>query len=177
MAPFPADGNGREPKSAPRKREYAQRVRDWTYDRTPNDSVDDLNGLYLFVSWLVAVGVTFAALSVDSITGESPCYLCWLQRLFMFPLAIILGIAAYRLDAGVKVYALPLAGFGGVVAGVHTLSYLGPGQNLVKPCAQADPPCSGDPIMILAGLPSPLIFLLCFMLIGGLLALCRFVER
>ncbi|MCA0425052.1 MAG: disulfide bond formation protein B, partial [Proteobacteria bacterium] len=62
-------------------------------NRTPNSRVDDLNGVYLFVSWLVAVGVTFAALSVDSITGESPCYLCWLQRLFMFPLAIILGIA------------------------------------------------------------------------------------
>ena len=38
-----------------------------------------------------------------------PCTLCWYQRIAMYPLAVILTIAAFRGDGGIRVYAATLA--------------------------------------------------------------------
>ena len=42
--------------------------------------------------------------------------LWWYQRIFMFPLALILGMAAFAKDRRGAVYALPLALAGAVMA-------------------------------------------------------------
>ncbi|MEX0408791.1 disulfide bond formation protein B [Aquibium sp. LZ166] len=142
-------------------------------NKTSNQAVDERNSWLLLGAWLIAVAATFAALFIGEILGQAPCNLCWFQRVFMFPLAIILGIAAFRLDPAIKFYALPLAGFGMAVAGFHTLLYFGLIEEAITPCARNGPSCSGDPMTILGGLPLPLISLLCFTAIAGLLTLCR----
>jgi disulfide bond formation protein DsbB len=48
-----------------------------------------------------------------------PCTLCWYQRIAMYPLALILAIAAFRGDRGVRFYVVPLASIGAAISTYH----------------------------------------------------------
>jgi disulfide bond formation protein DsbB len=48
-----------------------------------------------------------------------PCTLCWYQRIAMYPLAVILTIAAIRHDRSIRAYVVPLAGIGAVISLYH----------------------------------------------------------
>jgi disulfide bond formation protein DsbB len=61
------------------------------------------------------------SLYFSEIVNYKPCRLCWFQRTMMYPLAIILIIAALRKDWKVKFYAVPLAAIGAVIASYHWL--------------------------------------------------------
>ena len=91
----------------------------------PADTRARADARLLYAAWIVALAATFGALFIGEVMGQAPCVLCWHQRVFMFPLAIILGIACYRSDSGVWRYALPLAALGWVVAVYHALQYFG----------------------------------------------------
>jgi disulfide bond formation protein DsbB len=78
---------------------------------------------------LVAIGLA-AAVAVVCITGSlyysevanfPPCKLCWYQRIAMYPLAVILPIAAWRHDVRIRVYGMTLAGIGAVISIYHML--------------------------------------------------------
>ncbi|CAE6952848.1 disulfide bond formation protein B [Pseudomonas marincola] len=68
-------------------------------------------GLLLAV-WLLALAATLAALFIGEVMGKTPCVLCWFQRIFMFPLAVMLTVACYRADFAVWLFALSLAVIG-----------------------------------------------------------------
>jgi disulfide bond formation protein DsbB len=80
-----------------------------------------VNEAGLFLAWIVALGATLGSLYFSEIANFEPCKLCWFQRIFMYPLAVILGIAAFRRDRGIRWYALPLAGIGLAIALYHYL--------------------------------------------------------
>lgn len=48
-----------------------------------------------------------------------PCDLCWFQRIFMYPLTILLGIAYFKDDVGITKYVLPLSFIGGGISLYH----------------------------------------------------------
>ena len=70
--------------------------------------------LLLLAAWLTAVVATGCALFIGEVMGMAPCVLCWYQRIAMFPLALVLGMAFYSDDRRGAVYALPLAIAGAV---------------------------------------------------------------
>ncbi|EFH12947.1 disulfide bond formation protein B [Pseudoroseomonas cervicalis] len=125
----------------------------------------------LFLAWLVALAASLGALFIGEVMGQAPCSLCWYQRIFMFPLAVLLGIACYRGDTGIGRYALPLAAIGWLLAGWHALLFYGLVAEAVQPCSAAGPACDGAG-MLLAGLvPLPLLSLAAFSLLLLLLSL------
>jgi disulfide bond formation protein DsbB len=69
----------------------------------------------------VAVVCTLGSLYYSEVAGFPPCTLCWYQRIAMYPLAVILPIAARRRDPRVAVYAMPVAAIGGVISIYHML--------------------------------------------------------
>ena len=75
--------------------------------------------LALFAAWAVALIATLSVLFIGEVLGQTPCVLCWYQRAFMFPLAVILGIAAWRADFGIRIYAISLAAIGAGIALYH----------------------------------------------------------
>ncbi|MEN8195490.1 MAG: disulfide bond formation protein B, partial [Pseudomonadota bacterium] len=79
----------------------------------------------LFLSWFVALASTVAVLFIGEVMGQEPCVLCWYQRAFMFPLAVVLGVACYLSDPRIWRYALPMAIFGWAFAAYHTLLVAG----------------------------------------------------
>lgn len=126
----------------------------------------------LFAAWLVALLASLAVLFVGEIMGQTPCNLCWFQRAFMFPLAIVLGVASLRADTSIWRYALPLAVGGLLVAGFHSLLYLGVIPERITPCSQGVS-CTSADMTILGGLPLPLLALAAFGAIAVLLLMAR----
>ena len=75
----------------------------------------------LSAAWVMAIIATLGSLSFSEILGYIPCELCWYQRILMYPLAVILGVAVFRGERQVVWYALPLAVPGMLLAGYHYL--------------------------------------------------------
>ena len=122
----------------------------------------------LLLAWLVATTATLGALFIGEVMGMTPCLLCWYQRIFMFPLAIILGMAAFAEDRRGAVYALPLALGGAAIAGYHTALIAGWVPQWWVPCG-AGPSCSEQSLEILNGIQIPWLSLLAFIAIAFLL--------
>jgi disulfide bond formation protein DsbB len=75
----------------------------------------------LFFAYLIALISTLASLYYSMILNFKPCIFCWYQRIFMFPLVIILAVAAYKKDISIfdNIIALPI--IGAFVAFVQTI--------------------------------------------------------
>ena len=123
---------------------------------------------WLLMAWLVATAATLGALFLGEVMGMTPCVLCWYQRIFMFPLALILGMAAFAEDRRGPVYALPLALGGAAIAGYHTALIAGWVPQWWVPCG-AGPSCSEQSLEILNGIQIPWLSLLAFIAIAFLL--------
>lgn len=129
--------------------------------------------LPLFGAFAIALVSSLAVLFVGEIMGQAPCNLCWFQRAFMFPLAVVLGIAALRADPNAWVYGAALAVGGWLIAGFHTLVYFGIVPERIQPCTASGPSCSGSDMTVLGSLPLPVLSLLAFSAIFILLLLSR----
>ncbi|BAE81187.1 protein-disulfide oxidoreductase [Chlamydia felis Fe/C-56] len=70
----------------------------------------------LYFAWLICCTGTVMSIYYSYLLNVEPCVLCHYQRIFLFPLSIILGIATYREDSLVKIYALPLSIMGMLTA-------------------------------------------------------------
>jgi len=123
--------------------------------------------LYLLLAWCVALVSTLSVLFVGEVMGQVPCNLCWFQRTFMFPLAVVLAFGAFRSDVRAASYGLPLAIIGWLIAGFHSLLFVGVIPEEIQPCG-AGPSCASADMSI-AGLPLPLLSLAAFTLIAALL--------
>lgn len=75
----------------------------------------------LWFAWLVATTSTLGSLYYSEVANFLPCKLCWYQRIAMYPLTVILGIAAFKRDGAVRKYVLPLASIGAVISAYHYL--------------------------------------------------------
>lgn len=126
----------------------------------------------LVVAWLVALSATLGALFIGEVMGQAPCNLCWFQRAFMFPLAVVLMVSCLIGDSRVGRYALPLAAMGWLVAFYHVLLLGGVIPEEIKPCG-AGPSCSSADTVILGWLPIPALSLAAFTAIIVLLVLVR----
>jgi len=73
----------------------------------------------LWLAFLVAAGATAGSLYFSEVADFVPCRLCWFQRVCMYPLSLLLLIAAVRRDRGIRWYALPLAGVGAAISTYH----------------------------------------------------------
>jgi len=76
----------------------------------------------LALATFVAAVATAGSLRFSLGLGLVPCELCWYQRILMYPLVVVLGVAAAEARPGVWRTVLPLAVPGLAVAAYH--SYL-----------------------------------------------------
>jgi disulfide bond formation protein DsbB len=75
----------------------------------------------LELSLSLATIATVGSLYFSNILKYEPCRLCWFQRIFMYPLVLILGIGILFEDENVTDYALPLTMIGLPIALYHSL--------------------------------------------------------
>ena len=127
----------------------------------------------VFCAWLIASTSTLGALFFGEVMHLPPCSLCWYQRIFMFPLTLILPLGLFPFDKNVVRYTLPMAALGGLVAAFHLLLVAGVIPVSIKPCAQGVP-CSEKVIEWFGFVTIPLLSVAAFSAITALLVLTYF---
>jgi disulfide bond formation protein DsbB len=139
-----------------------------------SDATDhaDKNWMILFIGWLLVTGATLGSLFFSEIMGLPPCSLCWYQRIFMFPLPLIMLVGLFPFDARVVRYALPVAVGGVLVALYHSLLHLGIIPESAAPCQQGIS-CSDASLSLFGFLSIPMLSLLAFSTVVALLVVLK----
>src|SRR5690554_217409 len=73
----------------------------------------------LSFAWIIATIATLGSLYFSEVMGYQPCTLCWYQRILMYPLVIILGIATAKKDLKMTIYVLPITILGICFSSYH----------------------------------------------------------
>ncbi|QHA38674.1 disulfide bond formation protein B (plasmid) [Rossellomorea marisflavi] len=119
---------------------------------------------WLYTAWLVSIIATLGSLYFSEIKGFVPCEMCWYQRIFMYPLVLILGIATFQNDLGLRKIVLPMAIIGGTISVLHYLEQKVDGFGGIKPCANGVP-CNVQYINWFGFITIPFLALTAFTLI------------
>ena len=101
-----------------------------------------LEGRGMLLAWIMALIAMLGSLYYSQIAGFLPCEYCWYQRIAMYPIVVILGIALLKKDRGIRPYVYGLAIPGGLISTYHYLVERFPdlqvGEcNLCIPCSVA----------------------------------------
>ncbi len=124
----------------------------------------------LFAAWLLATSAVAGSMFFSEVMALPPCSLCWYQRIFMFPLPLVLLVGLFPYDPRAPRYGLALALPGLGVALWHTLLYVGILPESAAPCSQGVS-CSQPTFELFGLLSIPMLSLLGFGAIASLLAL------
>lgn len=74
--------------------------------------------IFLIV-WTVTLIATAGSLYYSEVRGYTPCELCWIQRIFMYPLVIIYGVALWKKNISIALPGLILSGIGMFISAYH----------------------------------------------------------
>jgi disulfide bond formation protein DsbB len=125
--------------------------------------LDDVAPIALPLAAVVAATSMFGSLYFSEVLHFVPCELCWYQRIAMYPMAPMLGIAAVRRDLEIRRYAWVLAGIGAVIAAYHyTIEWL---PNLEVKACSTEVPCTAVYVRELGFVSIP------FMALSGFIAI------
>jgi len=128
----------------------------------------DTDWLLLLAAWLLVTTATLGSLFFSVVMELPPCSLCWYQRMFMFPLVLVLFMGLFPSDTKVVRYALPLAAVGTVVALYHTLLQAGVIPESAAPCSRGVS-CADVDLLVFGFASIPLLSLLAFGTVTALL--------
>jgi len=81
--------------------------------------VDMVRPARLWLAGVVAAVCVAGSLYFSENANFTPCKLCWFQRIAMYPLAVMLLIAAVRRDIAIRIYAIPIAAIGALISIYH----------------------------------------------------------
>lgn len=128
----------------------------------------DLDWILLFTAWMVALLATAGSLFFSYVMEFAPCVLCWYQRIFLFPLVVVLARGLFPFDRGAVKFALPLAALGWVVAAFHNLVYEGIVPESLQPCAKGVS-CTEEYLNLFGLFSIPALSLVAFTTLAGIL--------
>lgn len=136
-------------------------------------SPDDLAWTLVFAAWLIATGATLGALFASEVMELPPCSLCWYQRIFIFPLVLMLPAGLFPLERNVIRYALILAAVGWAIALFQLLLVHGVIPEDVQPC-RIGISCKDVQVRWFGFVTIPLLSFVAFTAINALLVLAHF---
>jgi len=130
------------------------------------------NWTILFSAWVIVSVSALGSLFFSHVMEFAPCVLCWYQRIFLFPLAIILAAGLFPFDKSVVKYSVPLAIAGWLTAFYHNLLYSGIIPQDLQPCSQGVS-CTEKYIDLFGFITIPMLSLMSFTAIITLLFLLK----
>ena len=137
---------------------------------------DDTAWLMVFGCWVIACLSALGALFFSEVMELVPCLLCWYQRIFMFPLVILLPMGLFPFDPRVVRYALPLVLGGWGISVFQVLLVAGVIPEAIRPCTKGIP-CSEVQIEWLGFVNIPLLSFLAFSTMIALLVAAHFRSK
>jgi len=91
--------------------------------------------LYLYLAWLLSCISLVVSLYFSEVKHIHPCTLCWYQRIAIFPLVILLGVALYQEFLGIFSYAITFPCLGAIFSGWQIAMQEFPNLHLRANCA------------------------------------------
>lgn len=135
--------------------------------------ISNLNSkVILYLVWVMVLGATFTSLYFSEIAHFPPCVLCWYQRIFMYPLAILLPLFIIRNPKEAGFYLLPISTAGLLISTYHNLLYYGLIPESVTPCINGIS-CTTRQLEWFGFITIPLLSLTAFTLITILLLIVK----
>ena len=122
----------------------------------------------LVLAWLVATVTTLGSLYYSEHAGFIPCELCWFQRILMYPLVIVLGVACLRRDRAVWKTVLVFVALGAPLSLYHWLVERVPAFAESSSCS-IDVPCTAPWFEKLGFVTLAWMAMSAFLLIGVLM--------
>jgi disulfide bond formation protein DsbB len=118
----------------------------------------------LFLAWASSLVASLGSLYFSEIMKYEPCELCWYQRILMYPMVILLGVAYVRKDFQAALYSTILSGIGLLVSLYHysiqKVSFL---SESAPACGRV--PCTGEYINLFGFITIPFLALTGFSVI------------
>ncbi|NYF25982.1 disulfide oxidoreductase [Sporosarcina sp. JAI121] len=120
------------------------------------------NGL-IFI-WTVSLVATLGSLYFSEVRGYEPCTLCWYQRILMYPIVLISGVALFQKNARIALTTAVFSVVGGGISlyhyGIQKLSFL---SDSAPACGNVS--CTGQYINYLGFITIPFLALTAFLVI------------
>lgn len=82
----------------------------------------NLRSYAIYLAWVLCLAGSMTSLYFSELRHIEPCRFCWFQRIALFPLAIQLGIFAYRSDGSAAIYGIPLCFVGFIAALLQSIN-------------------------------------------------------
>ncbi len=122
-----------------------------------------------YIAFVQAWLATLGSLYFSEVRGLTPCILCWYQRIFMYPLIFIIGVAIIRKDKNIPYFVLPLSIIGAIIALYqYLLQMTGLAKITPIPCTSVTP-CSQIQVLYLGFITIPFLSLMAFLVISALM--------
>jgi len=138
--------------------------------RRPLDAIRRLVGAdAIRIAALVALVATAASLYFSEVRDFTPCTLCWYQRIAMYPLVLLLAVAAFTNDRKIGRYVLPLALIGAAISTYHYQLERFPQQETLA--CSTTVPCTTIWFEQFGYITMPMLALSAFLLIAALVGL------
>lgn len=119
----------------------------------------------MFFSWGISLIATSGSLFFSEVLKYIPCELCWYQRILMYPLVILLGVASAKKDYKMSLYGLILSVIGGLISLYHYAIQKVPFlHEMGNACGIV--PCNTDYINWFGFITIPFLALVAFILIA-----------
>lgn len=122
-----------------------------------------LENSLIFIS-VVSLIATLGSLYFSEVRGFVPCTLCWYQRILMYPIVLISGVALFQKNARIALTTAVFSVIGGSISlyhyGIQKLSFL---SDSAPACGNV--PCTGQYVNYLGFITIPFLALIAFVLI------------
>lgn len=139
-------------------------------------TVSQQGWVLIFICWLIAMAALFGSLFFSEVMGLKPCVLCWWQRIFIYPLAVLFLVGLFpqghKEDRSVVRYTLPLAVIGLGFAIYHYLVYSGFIPESLQPCSE-DLSCAEIDLELMGFVTIPMLSIFAYSAIIMLLLIYR----
>ncbi|MFW2110403.1 disulfide oxidoreductase [Bacillus spizizenii] len=113
------------------------------------------------IAWTIALISVIGSLYFSEIKQFEPCNLCWYQRIFMYPIVILLGLSIIKKEPNIDKYVLSLS-----IPGFFLALYQVILQNtsILEPC-KIGKSCSDTYINLFGFISIPMLSLISFFVI------------
>ena len=128
-----------------------------------------------YTAWLALIGATATIATLGSLTYQfvylTPvCVLCWWQRIFMFPIEIVILVSLYTRTKGNNLISGIMAGIGALFASYHYYGHYQKyvaGNPFLLPCSTnpLEVSCSNSPVVTFGFVTIPFLALITFIAI------------
>ncbi len=142
-----------------------------------NIFLDYVNKHVLVFSFLISIVASVFPLVYSEIINFLPCYLCWWQRVFMFPTFFLFGTALWDKDRRIVRYATSILFVGFLISAYQNFFYYF-GETSSLPCDASGVSCYQRLVSEFGGYISiPMLALTAFFALLTLMAVAHFYGK